>query len=55
MPSTIHDLEAPLADEFSDIAGFDKEEEKYLINLFGAQSSRGVPYHSFILDPPVWT
>lgn len=46
----IYDAEAPLADEFSDISGFDKEEEKYLINLFGAQSSRGVPYHSFILE-----
>lgn len=46
----IYDNESAYVDEFSDISGFDKAGEKFLINLFGAQSSRGVPYHTFILE-----
>lgn len=47
---TIYALEAPYANEFSDITGTDVEDEKYLINLFGAHSSNNVPYMTFQLD-----
>lgn len=47
----IYDAEAPYFDpDTSDAQGFDKEAELYLINLFGACSSRNVPYHAFILE-----
>lgn len=46
----IYVAEAPLADEFSDITGADADDEMYLINLFGAFSSKNVPYQSFVLD-----
>lgn len=46
----IYNAEAPWANEFSDITGTDVEDEKYLINLFGAHSSTNVPYTAFQLD-----
>lgn len=47
----IYDAEKPhFNPETSDAQGFDKEAELYLINLFGAVSSRNVPYKSFILE-----
>lgn len=36
--------------EFSDIEGIDVNAEKWLMNVFGAHSSEGVPYTTFQLD-----
>lgn len=46
----LYAAEAPMADEFSDISGFDVEGEKYMMNILGGFSSKNVPYHSFVLD-----
>lgn len=46
----MYELEAPFVDQFSDITGTDVEDEKYMINLYGAHSSLNVPYTAVQLD-----
>lgn len=48
--SMIYASEAAHVDENSDFTGTDVEGEKYLVNLFGACSSKNIPYKSFILE-----
>lgn len=46
----VWEKEVPFIDEFSDIGGFDVEEEKFLMNIIGGHSSKGVPYHSLRIE-----
>jgi hypothetical protein len=43
----VHAAELPYIDSFSDFTGAD--DEAYLVNLLGGQSSAGVPYHAYQL------
>ena len=42
----VWEKEVPFIDENSDIFGVDVEDEKFLMNIIGATSSKNVPYHS---------
>lgn len=42
----VWEKEVPFIDENSDIFGVDVEDEKFLINIIGATSSKNVPYHA---------